>query len=163
MLPGLHTAHAGVDIEMHFDRAAAEHAKRGQVFAGLQAADLFLNVQLVNRLVHLRLERHAETEQGYLQPEVADGLGLRVGADADHVSAGLHGDESQFLQPMAVGIGLHDDAELGGGDEPPHVLDVAEELVARHEHFNVMLSHDHLLRVPGLKTRCRAAVREWRR
>ena len=105
------------------------------------AAHLFLHVELPNRLLHLRFERHSQPQQGNFQPDPANRLRFRIGADAEHVGARLHRNRSQRLEPMAVGIGLHDHAELRGSDEPPQILNVIEEVLAGHENLNVMLSH----------------------
>ena len=64
--------HSGVDIEMDVDGPAAPHSSRRQVSRRLPAAHLFLNVELPNRLLHFRFERHSEPEQGNFQPEAGE-------------------------------------------------------------------------------------------
>ena len=150
--------HPRVDIEMDIDGPAAPHSSRRQVGRRLLAAHLFLNVELSNRLLHLRFERHSQPEQWNFKPEPANRLRFRIGADAEHVGAGLHGDGSQRLKPVTVSIGLHDDAEFRRSDEPPQILNVVEEVLARHQNLNVMLSHESLLRV-ARRRRCPGAVK----
>jgi hypothetical protein len=106
------SSHPGVDIEMVVDGTTAQHSSRGQVGRCLAAAHLLLNVELSNSLLHFRLERHPESKQGNVQPKPTNRLRFGVGANAEHVGAGLNRNGTERFESVTVGIGFHDDAEF---------------------------------------------------
>jgi hypothetical protein len=133
--------HPRINVEVDVDRAAAPYSGRRQESSRLEVSYLLLNVEPSERLFHFGFESHSESEQRNLEAEPTNRLRFGIGANANHVRAGLHGHGRESLEPMTVSIGLHDDAELRGSDPRPQILNVSEKVLARHENLNVVLSH----------------------